>query len=134
MSEFKGHFHDITQEVTHNLAYMRSELPDVMKGFHDLGRAATHAGALDAKTKELIAVVLGVAAHCDPCIGFHVKAYVRHGGTKRELAEALGMAEQQIQRYEANDYRSTSLARLCDVANALGVTIAQHAELNSSAA
>ncbi len=92
MSEIKGHFHDITQEVTHNLAYMRSELPDVMKGFHDLGRAATHAGALDAKTKELIAVALGVAAHCDPCIGFHVKAYVRHGGTKRELAEALGMA------------------------------------------
>ncbi len=92
MSEFKGHFHDITQEVTHNLAYMRSELPDVMKGFHDLGRAATHTGALDAKTKELIAVALGVAAHCDPCIGFHVKAYVRHGGTKRELAEALGMA------------------------------------------
>lgn len=92
MSETKGHFHDITQEVTHNLAYMRSELPDVMKGFHDLGRAATHAGALDAKTKELIAVALGVAAHCDPCIGFHVKAYVRHGGTKRELAEALGMA------------------------------------------
>ena len=92
MSEIKGHFHDITKEVTHNLAYMRSELPDVMKGFHDLGRAATHAGALDAKTKELIAVALGVAAHCDPCIGFHVKAYVRHGGTKRELAEALGMA------------------------------------------
>ncbi|MFO1316977.1 MAG: carboxymuconolactone decarboxylase family protein [Burkholderiales bacterium] len=92
MSEFKGHFHDITQEVTHNLTYMRSELPDVMKGFHDLGRAATHAGALDAKTKELIAVALGVAAHCDPCIGFHVKAFARHGGTKRELAEALGMA------------------------------------------
>ena len=92
MSEFKGHFHDITQEVTHNLAYMRAELPDVMKGFHDLGRAATHAGALDAKAKELIAVALGVAAHCDPCIGFHVKAFVRHGGTKRELAEALGMA------------------------------------------
>ena len=92
MSRSERHFHDITQEVTHNLAYMRAELPEVMKGFHDLGRAATHAGALDAKTKELIAVALGVAAHCDPCIGFHVKAFVRHGGTKRELAEALGMA------------------------------------------
>lgn len=92
MSETKRHFHDITQEVTHRLAYMRAELPDVMKGFHDLGRAATHAGALDPKTKELIAVALAVAGHCDPCIGFHVKAYVRHGGTKRELAEALGMA------------------------------------------
>ncbi|MBK9114639.1 MAG: carboxymuconolactone decarboxylase family protein [Betaproteobacteria bacterium] len=92
MSEPKRHFHDMTQEVTHNLAYMRAELPDVMKGFHDLGRATAHAGALDTKTKELIAVALGVAAHCDPCIGFHVKAFVRHGGTKRELAEALGMA------------------------------------------
>jgi len=47
---------------------------------------------------------------------------------------ALAAAEQQIQRYEANDYRSTSLARLCDIANALGVTVAQHGELKPSAA
>jgi HTH-type transcriptional regulator/antitoxin HigA len=58
-----------------------------------------------------------------------VKARVARGWTQRQLAEALGMAEQQIQRYEANDYRSTSLARLCDIANALGVTVAQHGEL-----
>ena len=56
------------------------------------------------------------------------------GWTQRQLAEALGMAEQQIQRYEANDYRSTSLARLCDIANALGVIVAPHAELKPSAA
>ena len=61
-------------------------------------------------------------------------ARIARGWTQRQLAEALGMAEQQIQRYEANDYRSTSLARLCDIANALGVTVAQHAELNPSAA
>jgi len=63
-----------------------------------------------------------------------VKARIARGWTQRQLAEALGMAEQQIQRYEANDYRSTSLARLCDIANALGVTVAQHAELKPSAA
>ena len=63
-----------------------------------------------------------------------VKARVARGWTQRELAEALGMAEQQIQRYEANDYRSTSLARLCDIADALSVTVAQHAELKPSAA
>ena len=50
------------------------------------------------------------------------KARVARAWTQRELAEALGMAEQQIQRYEANDYRSTSFARLCDIADALGVT------------
>jgi HTH-type transcriptional regulator / antitoxin HigA len=63
-----------------------------------------------------------------------VKARIARGWTQRQLAEALDMAEQQIQRYEANDYRSTSLARLCDIANALGVTVAQHAELKPSAA
>ena len=63
-----------------------------------------------------------------------VKARIARGWTQRRLAEALGMAEQQIQRYEANEYRSTSLARLCDIANALGVTVAQHAELKPSAA
>lgn len=58
-----------------------------------------------------------------------VKARIARGWTQRQLAEALGIAEQQIQRYESNDYRSMSLARLCDVADALGVTVAQHAEL-----
>ena len=62
MSRSERHFHDITQEVTHNLAYMRAELPEVMKGFHDLGRAATHAGALDAKTKERGTPVISNAA------------------------------------------------------------------------
>jgi HTH-type transcriptional regulator / antitoxin HigA len=63
-----------------------------------------------------------------------VRARIARGWTQRQLAEALGMAEQQIQRYEANDYRSTSLARLCDIANALGITVAQHAELREPAA
>jgi HTH-type transcriptional regulator/antitoxin HigA len=61
-----------------------------------------------------------------------VKARIARGWTQRQLAEKLGVAEQQIQRYEANDYRSTSLARLCDIADALGVVIAQHGELTAS--
>ena len=63
-----------------------------------------------------------------------IKARIARGWTQRQLGEALGLAEQQIQRYEANDYRSTSLARLCDIANALCVTVAQHAELKPSTA
>jgi len=45
------------------------------------------------------------------------------------LAEALGVAEQQIQRYESTAYRTASLARLCDIAEALGVTVTERAEL-----
>ncbi len=85
-------FHELTREVSRNLAYLRAELPDVMKGFNDLGKAASKPGALDEKTKELIAVALGVAAHCDACLGFHVRTLVRLGGTKQELAETLAMA------------------------------------------
>ena len=63
-----------------------------MKGFNDPARAATKNGALDKKTKELIALALGVAAHCDACIGFHVQTLVKLGATKLEVEEALGMA------------------------------------------
>lgn len=62
-----------------------------------------------------------------------VRARIARGWTQRQLAEKLGVAEQQIQRYEANDYRSTSLARLCDIADTLGVVIAQRGELTASA-
>lgn len=82
----------LTEKVSHHLAALRADLPDVMKGFGDLARAATRDGALDKKTKELIALALGVAAHCDACIGFHVQALVRLGVTRTELEEALGMA------------------------------------------
>ena len=58
-----------------------------------------------------------------------VKARIARGWTQRRLAEALGVAEQQIQRYESSDYRSASLARICDVAEALGVAVTEKAEL-----
>ena len=63
-----------------------------------------------------------------------VKARIARGWTQRQLAEALGMAQQQIQRYEVNDYRAVSFAGMCDIAKALEVTVAQHAELKPPAA
>lgn len=58
-----------------------------------------------------------------------IKARIARGWTQRRLAEALGVAEQQIQRYESTAYRSASLARLCDIADALGITVTERAEL-----
>ena len=50
------------------------------------------AGALDARTKELIALAIGVAQRCDGCIGFHTKALVQMGCSEAELQEMLGVA------------------------------------------
>ena len=62
------------------------------KGFNALAGAATENGALDKKTKKLIALALGDAARCDGCIGFHTQTLVKLGATKAEVEETLGMA------------------------------------------
>ncbi|ROH92037.1 carboxymuconolactone decarboxylase family protein [Stagnimonas aquatica] len=85
-------YREITRSVSASLAKLRADIPDVTNGFSALARAATREGALDGKTKELIALALGVAAHCDACIGFHVQALIRLGVQRLELEEALGMA------------------------------------------
>ncbi|MBP7607806.1 MAG: carboxymuconolactone decarboxylase family protein [Giesbergeria sp.] len=83
---------DLTRSISAELAQLRTEMPDTLRGFSALAKGATQNGALDKKTKELIAIALSVAARCDPCIGFHVQTYVQLGGTRAELADALGMA------------------------------------------
>lgn len=92
MNSTLGGYTELTQSVTKKLAILRTDIPDVMKGFSDMARAATRDGALDKKTKELIALALGVAVRCDACIGFHVQALVKLGVTKAELEETLAMA------------------------------------------
>jgi len=74
------------------LRNMRSSVPDVMKAFGQIAQAALAPKALDAKTKELIALGIGVAVHCDDCIAFHVKAALDRGATREEISETLGMA------------------------------------------
>lgn len=82
----------ITQDISANLKGFRARNSDVGQGFSALAAAATKDGALDKKTKELIALALGVAARCDGCIGFHAKALVDLGATREEVEETLGMA------------------------------------------
>jgi AhpD family alkylhydroperoxidase len=83
---------EITKRISGDLRKLRQDIPDTMKAFSALAQAATRDGALDRKTKELIALALGVAARCDGCIGFHTEALVKLGATRQELEETLGMA------------------------------------------
>jgi AhpD family alkylhydroperoxidase len=85
-------YKEITKDISSSLAKLRAEAPDVMKGFSELAMAATKDGVLDKKTKELIALALGVAARCDGCIGFHTQALNKLGATKQEIVETLGLA------------------------------------------
>lgn len=82
---------DFLSDTNRQLALFRAAQPDAAAGFAALAKAATANKALDPKTKELIALAIGVAVHCDGCIGFHTKAARRHGATRDEVAEVISM-------------------------------------------
>jgi AhpD family alkylhydroperoxidase len=81
-----------TKSLSAELRNLRGGAPEVMKAFSSLAQAALTQGALDPKTKELIALAIGVAVRCDDCIAFHVKAAVDQGASREEILETLGMA------------------------------------------
>lgn len=58
-----------------------------------------------------------------------VQARIARGMSQKDLGDYLGLKEQQIQRYEAERYRSASLDRLIEVSDALGVHIHKRAAL-----
>ena len=91
MSDQPDNFRELTQSVSAGLATLKVGTPEIMKSFHDLGGAATADGVLSRKTKELIALALGVASRCDPCIGFHMRTLVKLGVTRQEIDETLGV-------------------------------------------
>ncbi len=82
----------LTKEMTAAVQDLRTGQPDVMAAFSAMAKAALAKGALDTKTKELIALAIGVAARCDACIGFHAKAALRQGASREEVMETLAMA------------------------------------------
>jgi AhpD family alkylhydroperoxidase len=66
--------------------------PQTVRGYRELSGAGTKTLRLDAKTRELIALAVGVTRQCDGCITTHVHAARKHGATVEEIAEALGVA------------------------------------------
>src|ERR1035437_5037395 len=70
---------------------LRLKIPDAYAGFRALHQAAFAAGALDVKTKELIAFAIAVSERCDGCIASHSQAAARAGASCEEAAEAIGV-------------------------------------------
>ena len=66
---------------------------------------------------------------CDDLPDILIRARIARGMSQKELADFLGLKEQQIQRYEAERYRSASLDRLIEIADALSVRISERGEL-----
>lgn len=66
--------------------------PKLMEGFVALNTNQNGNGALDARTRELIALAVAVTTRCEGCIASHANAARQAGVTEAELADALGTA------------------------------------------
>ncbi len=76
-------------EVDEYALRLKELVPTAMSAFGQLARESQVPNALDKKTKELIALAIGVKAQCDACIGYHARGALRAGATRQEVAEAV---------------------------------------------
>lgn len=90
-SAHHGHGVDVLDGLREPSKALRTAIPDVYAGFSATHRAALAAGALDACTKELLALAVGVVQQCDGCIASHARGAAMKGATPEEVAETLGV-------------------------------------------
>ena len=87
-----GKFTEKADEVVSGITLIREGAPEAMKAFAGLSIAATAPKALDSKTKELIALAVGIAVHCDGCVAYHTRSAWKHGASRQEVAETVATA------------------------------------------
>jgi AhpD family alkylhydroperoxidase len=80
------------QELLKRIGDFGRLMPSTVRGYRELSDAGSKTAHLDAKTRELIAIAVGVTRQCDGCITTHVHAAKKHGASPEEIAEALGVA------------------------------------------
>jgi AhpD family alkylhydroperoxidase len=85
-------FVQIANDVVTGAGLLRQGAPDAMTAFASLSKTATAPNALDTKTKELMAVGIGIAVRCEGCVAFHTKMAHRHGATRQEMLETVALS------------------------------------------
>ncbi len=113
----EGHGKAVARDLAPLARELRQAIPAVYDGFRSLHQAAMAPGALDAKTKELIALAIGVVAGCDGCIASHAQGAVRAGATRAEAAEAIGVTF-LMHGGPATVYGPRAYAAFCEYAEA----------------
>ena len=88
MKNFPEQFAELNQWMEK----MGMAIPEAMQGFGALHEASIKAGALDSKTKELIALGIAITVRCDGCIAFHMHDAMQAGAGEQEIAETVSVA------------------------------------------
>ncbi|WFO76386.1 carboxymuconolactone decarboxylase family protein [Desulfurococcaceae archaeon MEX13E-LK6-19] len=79
---------ELLEEFHEYIKFWYKKSPEQVRKFMEFMEVVEKKGALDTKTKELIAVAVAVAAQCQWCIAFHVNEALKAGATPEEIREA----------------------------------------------
>ena len=80
-----------TAHVKKSFGELGKNHPKMLQAYGALEQAAA-AEALDAKTRELIALAVAITTRCESCISVHAAAAAKAGATESEIAGALAPA------------------------------------------
>ncbi len=83
---------DTMRDVKRAMGALTEQVPEEMRGFSDFMGIVLKPGKLDLKTKELIALGMGLTARCKYCIGIHTQKALAAGATPEELWEVAMVA------------------------------------------
>jgi len=71
--------------------FLDEYVPGVWKLYLEQAEEAVKDGALSNKIKELLAMGVAIAAHCEPCVKIHARRAIKAGATAKEIAEVVGV-------------------------------------------
>jgi AhpD family alkylhydroperoxidase len=80
------------EQWSQDQAKLKDLAPDILRGFGAMFQATMKEGALSVREKELIALGIGMAVRCVPCINLHVEKCITAGATREQILEAAGVA------------------------------------------
>jgi len=82
---------ELNENRLRQLARFAELLPDVLKDVRDQGAKAYQDGALDAKTKRLMALAVAMGAGCRNCVLGQTMYALECGATKEEILETISV-------------------------------------------
>lgn len=71
---------------------LKEQMPEAVRAFSGFYQALMKDGALSLREKELIALGIGLALRCSPCIALHVQGCLKAGASREQILEAAGVA------------------------------------------
>ncbi len=74
------------------ISHLEDKLPEVVHAYHRFTGECFQAGSLDEKTKQLIALGIGLFANNEVCTFYHVNEARSKGASDQDIMEAVAVA------------------------------------------